>query len=305
MAAGAGGLVLLGLVLALGACKGTPAPSPTVSGTGKLAVLTTIYPLEYLAQRVGGQAVSVVNVVPAGVEPHDWEPSPRDMTAIQRAGLFIYNGAGFEPWAGRVVAALSPGRPVVVDATEGLSLRRGGQDGMVLDPHVWLDPLLYLKQGELVGAALTRADPANASVYAGNLEGLRRDLERLVEEMGGGLASCQRRTVVVPHAAFGYLAERFNLRQLPITGLSPEAEPSPGRLSQIAREVKEAGATYIFFETLVSPALAETIAREVGARTLVLNPLEGLTHQEAQAGKDYMTLMRENLANLRIALGCQ
>jgi zinc transport system substrate-binding protein len=301
-------LSLLFLGLALGACsRNAPAP-----GTAKVSVVTTLYPLEFLARRIGGDRVDVVNVVPPGVEPHDWEPSPRDIAAIQRARVFIHNGAGFEPWAARVVRDLPKNTPLVLQAAHGLSLmppasgdaEEGAASGG-LDPHVWLSPALFTRQAEQVQNALAKADPAGAQTYAANLDSLKAQLAALSDDMKRGVSSCARNTIVTSHAAFGYLAKELGLRQVFISGLSPESEPSPARLRQLVAEVKQLGVSYIFFETLVSPAVAQTLAREVGAKTLALNPLEGLTSEEIQAGQDYLMVMRSNLQNLRMALECR
>ncbi len=307
--------ILGGALLALGAAAcATDAGGPIPSG--QISVITTVYPLEYLARRIGGERVSVTNLTPPGSEPHTWEPSPADLASIQRAQVFIYNGAGFEPWAERVASELPEEGPVVVEASQGLGLHALPdaalhQDDTVehleggLDPHVWLDPLRYAQQGEKVKQALAQADPAGEATYAANLASLKEELELLDREMAQGLASCQRDTIVVSHAAFGYLTNRYGIHQLAISGLSPDVEPSPARLREIVEQVRAVGATHIFFETLVSPRVAETIAREVGAQTLVLNPLEGLTPEELQAGQDYFSIMRQNLANLRTALACR
>jgi len=300
--------VVLLVTLMLGACEtgSVPPSSPT-----KLMVITTLYPLEYLARSIGSGRVEVVNLVPPGVEPHDWEPSPQDIAIIRGASILIYNGSGFEPWAERVVASLSASGPLVVNATDGLALlsRRtddyGDDRETASDPHVWLDPRRYGEQAKLIVAALNTVDPPGKEIYQANLARFMERLERLEEEMQDGLAFCQRKAVVVSHAAFGYLTERYGLEQVAISGLSPEAEPSPARMREVIQKVRSLGTTHIFFESLASPAVARTVAREVGAQTLVLNPLEGLTSEELQRGEDYFTVMRKNLANLRTALACQ
>lgn len=299
-------LLLLGLVL--GACSSN-APA---AGAAKVSVVTTLYPLEFLARRIGGDRVDVVNVVPPGVEPHDWEPSPRDIAAIQRARVLIYNGAGFEPWAARVVRDLPKNGPLVIQATDGLPLMRPhsgeGEEGAASggpDPHVWLSPALFTREAEQVKNALAKADPAGAQTYAANLDSLKAQLAALSDDMKRGVSSCAQNTFVTSHAAFGYLAKELGLRQIFVSGLAPESEPSPARLRDLVSQVKQLGVNYIFFETLVSPAVAHTLAREVGAKTLALNPLEGLTSEEIQAGQDYFTVMRSNLQNLRMALQCR
>ncbi|MDO8749716.1 MAG: zinc ABC transporter substrate-binding protein [Dehalococcoidia bacterium] len=298
-------VLLATAALSLASCA-TPARKTPISP--KVTVVATFYPLQYLAQRIGGDRVEVTSLVPPGVEPHDFEPSPQNMAAVQRADIFLYNGAGLEPWADRVVAALPANGPAAVKATQGLALRNvtgNGDSKEGLDPHVWLDPRLYGQQAQLIHDAMVQADQAGTAVYDANLSNLQADLANLETEMRNGLASCRRDTIVSAHEAFGYMAERFGLRQLALAGLSPEVEPSPARMKELVQEVKDTGATYIFFESLTTPAVAEAIARETGAKTLEMNPLEGLTQDQLRAGEDYFTIMRQNLANLRTALDCK
>ena len=274
----------------------------------KMTVVATLYPLQYLAQRIGGDRMEVTVLVPTGVEPHDYDPSPKDMVAIQRAELFIYNGAGLEAFASRVVAGLPTDGPIVVNATQGLPMTTAsehGGEGNALDPHVWLDPYLYGQQAQLIHDALAQADQDGAAVYNANLSLLQDDLAKLEGEMSDGLASCSRNTMVTVHQAFGYMVERFDLIQIALAGLAPEEEPSPARMRQLIEEIELTGTTYIFFESLTTPAVAEAIARETGAKTLEMNPLEGLTKDQLSSGEDYFTIMRHNLANLRTALDCQ
>jgi zinc transport system substrate-binding protein len=288
--------------------------------TERLPVVASFYPLYEFARRVGGERVEVTTLVPPGVEPHDWEPSPRDVARLYQARLFVYNGAGLEPWVEKLLGGAPPSL-VAVNVTEKIPLRavdlprhhghheekaRGpAPAGRESDPHVWLDPVLAQSQVEAIRAALSRTDPAHAPAYDANARSLVAALAMLHRQYEQGLADCARREFVTSHAAFGYLATRYRLTMIPIMGVAPEAEPSPAELARIARTVRRHGIRYVFFETLVSPKLAETLAREVGARTLVLNPVEGVTAEEAAAGKDYLTLMRENLANLRTGLECR
>ncbi len=298
-------LLLAPAALALAACTTSAKQTGTPS---KITVVATFYPLQYLAQRIGGDRAKASGLVPPGAEPHDFEPSPQDMVAIQRGNLFIYNSAGLEPWASRVVASLPANGPVAVNATQGLPLRTAsahGGEGNDPDPHVWLDPRLYGQQAQLIHDAMVKADQPGGAVYDANLLNLQEDLTKLETEMRNGLASCRRNTIVSAHQAFEYMAERFGLRQLALAGLAPEVEPSPARMKELVQEIKDTGATYVFFESLTTPAVAQAVARETGAKTLVLNPLEGLTQDQLRAGDDYFTIMRQNLANLRAALECK
>ena len=294
--------VLAAVAVGLSACSTDAEPT---SGGANLRVVTSFYPMEFLVSRIGGDRIEVVSLMPAGVAAHDFEPSPQDVVSLHKADLFVYNGAGFEPWGERLVALLSKGSPTMVNATVGLDLivpedRGEGRR----DPHVWLDPQRYGEQASLIHAALMQVDPVGAVVYDANLARLKAELRKLGEEMEAGLVSCKHNAVVTSHAAFAYLTDRFGLQQLAIAGLSPEVEPSPARMKAVVELVHDMGTTHIFVEPLASSAVADTVAREIGAQTLVLNPLEGLTQDEVQAGDDYFTVMRKNLSNIRTALAC-
>jgi zinc transport system substrate-binding protein len=287
------------LTLAGGACASAP-PSSTTGVT----VVASFYPLAEAARRVGGATVAVDNLTPPGVEPHDLELSPKEIEAIATADVVLYLGQGFQP---AVEDALGVATGVRVDLLEGIPVRPGPDEGSgdsVTDPHVWLDPTLMSRIVGRVATALTKADPAGAAAFAANARTYRAELAALDEEFRTGLASCARDLIVTSHAAFGYLADRYGLRQEPISGLSPEAEPDPRRLAELADLVRANGVTTIFTEELVSPAVADALARETGATTAVLDPLESLTLAEAAAGEDYLSVMRRNLAALQRGLGC-
>jgi zinc transport system substrate-binding protein len=289
--------------LLLGGCS--PAAPPA-----KPLVVATVYPIWELTRQVAGEHASVVSLVPPGVEPHDWEPTPQDLAQVQRARALVYNGAGLEPWVERLLPDAAARGIIVVTASEGLPLVRAGADahghgGGAPDPHVWLDPALAQSMVEAIRGALTKMDPGNALAYAKNAQAFAAHLQGLDRAFAQGLRECARREVVVSHDAFGYLARRYRFTVVPVAGLSPAAEPTPSQLASIVRFARQRKVKYILFETLVSPRLAETLAREVGAQTLVLNPIEGLTREEAAAGKGYLSLMEDNLRTLRTALECR
>jgi zinc transport system substrate-binding protein len=291
------GLALLALACL---CAGCPPASPP---SAKPLVVATFYPLYEFSRQVAGDRADVVSLVPPGVEPHDWEPSPQDVIQVQKsARLLVYNGAGFEPWVDKLVTGAPGGSPVTVDTTRGLSLVAVGG---AVDPHVWLDPVLARAQVDAIRTGLERTDPANAAAYADNARRFGERLVQLDEAFSAGLRDCSSRDMFTSHTAFTYLARRYRLTQVPVMGLAPESEPSPAQLAAIATLARRRGARYIFFETLVSARLAEALAREVGARTLVLNPIEGLTREEAAAGKSYVDLMEANLGTLRTGLACR
>ena len=289
---------LLSLALVLLALAGCGPAAPPA----KPLVVATIYPLWEFARQVAGDRAEVVSLVPAGVEPHDWEPAPRDVSQIQRAAVFVHTGTGLDGWAEKLLADLTGRRGVVVNARGGLGLLTVGG---VTDPHVWLDPTLARVQVLAIAGGLELADPAGRAVYSENVKAFIARLDALDLEFAAGLADCARREIVTSHAAYAYLARRYRLTQVPVMGLAPEAEPSPADLAAIVRTARRLKVTHVFYETLVSPRLAETLSREIGATPLPLNPIEGVSPAEAAAGTSYLELMRANLANLRTALGCR
>jgi zinc transport system substrate-binding protein len=277
------GLISLLALAALTGCSDSASQSET-------SVVTSFYPLAWAAEQVAPRGVTVENLTPAGVEPHDLELTPRGVEDLHDADLVLYLGDGFQP----AVEDAVEGDAKALDLLKGQTLRPGGADGV--DPHVWLDPMRLAAITRRVAAALGDRAAAAPAV---------EKLDALDARFRTGLADCKRRELVTSHAAFGYLADAYGLRQVALTGLSPEAEPSPRALERLVREVERSGATTVFFETLVSPRLAETVAREAGVGTAQLDPLEGLTKEEVAAGADYVSVMRSNLAALRKALGCR
>jgi zinc transport system substrate-binding protein len=256
--------------------------------SGKERVVAAFYPLAFATQEISGDKVDVVNVTPAGAEPHDLEVTPSTVRELRGADLVLLLGHGFQP---QLEKAAGKGDSVLLLLdTPGLQRYPNG------DPHVWLDPIRFSLIVKRIGQTLQAPGPTQRLVA--QLQGLDRGYRR-------GLAHCARREIVTSHEAFAYLGERYGLRQVAITGLTPEAEPSPRDLEHVVSIVRKTHATTIFFETLVSPRIAETVADETGAKTAVLNPIEGLKPDEAKAGENYFTVMRSNLAHLRAALGCR
>ena len=271
----------------LGAGAGCRGSGPS-SSHGKEKVVAAFYPLAFAAKEIGDGNVDVINLTPAGAEPHDLDVSPRDVADVRTADLVLLLGHGFQP---QLEDAAGGGKKVLrLLDTPGLNRFPNG------DPHVWLDPLRYALIVKRIGTAL------HASAQAERLVARLRALDL---EYRRGLAHCARREIVTSHEAFAYLGQRYGLRQIAITGLSPEAEPAPQDLRNVVELVRRTHATTIFFETLVSSRIAETVARETGAKTAVLNPIEGLKPGEEQRGEDYFSIMRSNLAHLRVALGCR
>ncbi|MEU8333110.1 metal ABC transporter substrate-binding protein [Micromonospora sp. NPDC048839] len=277
----------------------------------RVDVVAAFYPLQFVAERVGGDAVRVTNLAKPGAEPHDLELNPSQVGQVSEAELIVYL-KGFQPAVDDAVAQNGGDRAFdvtsvqpLLDATAGGHDHEGEEghteDSGGKDPHVWLDPTRLAGIGDQLAQRLGKADADHAADYTARAAALRADLTALDGEFRHGLATCQRREIVTSHAAFGYLADRYQLDQVGITGLSPDVEPSPQRLAHVIEEAKEHQATTIFFETLVSPKVAETIAGQVGAKTAVLDPIEGLA---AGSDGDYLSVMRTNLRTLQTALGC-
>jgi zinc transport system substrate-binding protein len=297
------GTILIAIVGLASACS----LSRDSSAGGRVSVVANFYPLYEAARRVGGDRVEVKNLTRAGAEPHDLELSPKQVDEILDARLVLYMGSSFQPAVEKVVKDRHTG--VTVDALAALSskLRRMPNDGSEkgTDPHLWLDPVLMARIVDEVRGAMMRVDPSGAPTFERNARRYRSEIEALDRRFREGLGHCSRRVIVTSHAAFGYLAARYGLVQEPIAGFSPEAEPDPKRLAGLADLVRREGVTTIFTEELVSPRVADTLAREAGVRTGVLNPLEGLTSDELARGEDYVSVMEKNLATLRAALGCR
>lgn len=295
------------------AAPGASGAAPTAAASGALTVSTSFYPIQYLVQAIGGEHVAVTSVTPTNVEPHDFELSPKDVTALSASSLVLYV-SGFQPSLDDALAQISG--PTVVDLSGSVDLvhhdgvEEEHEDGAAgaahdhgagaPDPHFWLDPVRMQAAAKAVEAALAQADPAHADAYAANLDTLNATLTDLDTSYSTGLGHCERTTFVTSHAAFGYLADRYSLTQASISGVDPESEPSPAELAEVKKVVESTGTTTIFTEELVSPETAQAVAAETGAQTRVLSPIES-----APEDGDYAGAMRTNLEELRTALSCQ
>ncbi|SEL75610.1 zinc transport system substrate-binding protein [Blastococcus sp. DSM 46786] len=284
------------------------------AGEGQLSVLAGFYPLQWAAERVGGERVSVTSATPPGAEPHDLELTPQDVAAISEADLVVHV-EGFQPGLDEAVASEAADAAWDAGQAADLSLTTAGEDdhahegeeehaeeGASVDPHFWLDPTRLADVVDALAERLTELDPDGADTYAGNAAALRADLEALDTEMQEALSGCAVGTLVTGHDAFGYLGDRYGLDVVGINGLSPTQEPSAAQLAAITELVADRGITTVYTETLVDPAVAETVAAEAGVQTAVLDPLEGLTDESA--GGDYLEVMRANLVTLQEGQNC-
>jgi zinc transport system substrate-binding protein len=271
----------------------------------KLKVVASFYiPYEF-TKNVGGERVEVKNLVPAGAEPHDFEPSPADIRAIEEAHVFVYNGAGMESWVERVLSAVkNREKLIVIEMTKGLPLRKVEDEELEFDPHAWTDPILVKDMAKNIQEGLIAADSAGSSLYTDNTKAFQAKLDALDAQIREGLKACRLRDFIISHRFMDYFAARYNLTAHALSGLEP-SEPTPQRLAELIRLGREKGIKYIFAERSDALKALEVLARELGAQILTLNTGHSLTAEEERAGKNYLTLMSENLKNLRIGLECR
>ena len=289
--------LLLGPILAGCTSDGNAA----ASAGGRLRVEASFYPLQWVAEQVGGSEVTVANLTASGAEPHDLELTPRDVATLGDADLVLYL-SDFQPAVDGAVATSGATAFDVAPAARLDRTRSGESADRQVDPHFWLDPTRLRDVATAVGAELARIDPGHAGSYRANARALAGRLDQLDREFDGVLADCQARQLVTSHQAFGYLAQRYGLEQVAVAGLSPGQEPSARQLARVARLVERDRVRTVYVEPLASPAVARTVAREAGARTAVLDPIEGLT--DSSAGSDYLSIMRADLGVLRTGQPC-
>lgn len=303
-------LVMLFMILGL-MVSGCGSEQKSTESSDKLVVYTSFYTMSDFAKKIGGDRIEVVTLVPPGVEPHDWEPSTSDLVQLEKAKIFIYNGAGLEHWVEKVVSSLKNEKLVLVETAKNIPIENasgghshGGKEehSHGADPHVWLNPLNAKEQMKMIRDGLSQVDPKNKEYYEANYQKYAQEAEALDQEISEMLKALPKREIVVSHAAFGYFCERYGLEQIALRGISPEEEPAPARMAEVIDLVKNNGIKVIFFEEMVSPKVSEVIAKETGAKTAMLNPLEGLNEEEAKQGADYFSVMRRNAQEIKKAL---
>jgi zinc transport system substrate-binding protein len=309
---GAAGLALAaaGMLAACGdnsSTSGTGATS-TATSSDQVKVAAAFYPIEELVRQVGGTSVDVVDLTPPGGEPHDLELTPGQVEQLQSADVVFYLGRGFQPSVEKVIRSL-PASVVKVDLLDSVELLpltpdSGDTTGNV-DPHVWVDPANMTAMTEVVRSTLASTDQASADYVSANAARYSATLADLDRAYATELQNCAGRTFVTTHRAFAYLAHRYDLTQIPIAGISPDAEPDPKSLEAVATAAKKYGVSVVFFEAQVPKRLAETIAREIGATTDSLDPVETITKDSLAAGATYSSIMQANLASLVKALDCK
>jgi zinc transport system substrate-binding protein len=277
----------------------------TNTANKKLQVTASFYPMYFFASQIGGDKADVMSITPAAAEPHDYEPTTQDVVRINQSNMLVLNGGKLEPWGDKIKDQLQGTNTLIVTAGNGLANKQLTENGQTIqDPHIWLDPILAKKEVSVIEQGFEKIDPADKTYFQANAKKLENDLDILNAEYKAGLSSCQKNDFVTSHAAFGYLAATYGINQIAISGVSPDEEPSSQKLAEVANLVKQKDIKIIFFESLVSPKLSETIASETGAKTMVLDPIEGITSNDLKAGHTYLTVMRDNLAALQDALQC-
>ena len=286
--------IIFTLIFSLSGCS----TSQPQANTNSIQIAASFYPEAFLAEQIGGDFVSVYSIIPFGVEPHDFEPSPSDISHITNSKLFLYHGADLDLWASRIAAELDTNKIAVLKASDSVELKSG-------DPHFWLDPVLMRKIADSVLEKLISVDPVNRSSYEKNAEALHAKLSALNDDFINGLKDCRVRDVATSHNAFSYMARAYSFTPLSISGISPNVEPSVKDMQNLISILKTKNIHYVTFETLSSARISQTIADEVGAQSLVLNPIEGLTTAENNNGEDYISLMNKNLQTLRTAMECK
>lgn len=291
-------------------CSGTGGKS---GDSGKIDIYASFYPMYFLASEIAGDKATVTSMVPAGAEPHDWEPTPKFAAELNKADMLIYNGAGMESWMENILPIIDNDNIRIVDASKGIELLKAeehegeanekGHEHGIYDPHIWVSPKRLAQQAQTVYEAIKELDPQNAGYYETNMKELVERLNKLDVDIRDSVKSFKSNVIVVSHEAFGYFANDYGLRQIAIRGVNPQDEPSPAEMAKLVQICRENNVRYVFFEKLTSPKLSDTLAREVGGDTLVLNDAAGLSEEDLKSGKDYISVMYENLENLKKALG--
>ncbi|HEX9079164.1 MAG TPA: metal ABC transporter substrate-binding protein [Desulfuromonadaceae bacterium] len=298
--------------------KETPASAPAQK---KLVVVTTLFPLYDFARTIGGDKAEVTLILPPGVEPHSFEPRPEDAARVTGADLFVFTNEYMEPWAVKFVRGLNAPNVTLVDSSKGVTFLRAvaGEEGEeehgaaghhhhagTMDPHIWLDFGNAQIMVDNIAAAMCAKDPADKAYYLANAAACKAELKKLDDDYRKGLSSCAKRVFLHGgHFAFGYLAHRYGLRYESAAAVNADAEPTPAQLIELVKQVKANGLKYVYSEELLSPRVAEMIARESGASVLLLHGAHNISRDDFAKGVTFISLMRRNLANLRTGLECK
>lgn len=294
--------------IGLSACGNQTKDSATKNE--KIQVMTTFYPMYEFTKQVVGDKGKVELLIPAGTEPHDFEPSAKDLAKIADSDAFVYNSPELETWTKDLSSSIDKKQTTIIEAAKGITLEEGSEGGHdheaegesheehehdhELDPHVWLDPVLAIKEVETIRDQLSKKYPQDKAAFTKNAADYIKQLSELDQEYQTAFKDATNKTFVTQHAAFGYLAKQYGLTQEAISGVSPDQEPSPARVSELKQYVDEHQVKVIYFEENATSKVAETLSKETGVRLAVLNPLESLTEKQLKAGENYLTVMQEN-----------
>ncbi|TRZ38969.1 zinc ABC transporter substrate-binding protein [Niallia circulans] len=303
------GIVLAAAVTLLSGC-GAQDVQTNNDGDKQLKIMTSFYPMYEFTKQIAGNQADVELLIPSSTEPHDWEPTPKDIKKVHDADLFIYNSEYMETFVPTIEAAAEDEGTVFVEASQGIALMEGLEEeeehhdeeeehhhdhSHEMDPHVWLSPALAMKEVETITASLIESDPTHEDEYKNNSESYLKELSALDSEYKEKLALVSKKEMITQHAAFGYLAHDYGLEQIAIAGLSPEQEPSAAKLAELKTFASEHDINVIYFEEAASPKVAETLANEIDAKTTVLNTLELVNEEDQKNGLDYISIMKNNL----------
>lgn len=313
------GLLLIGTVLLsvlLTACGSQE--KKEASSNDKIQVMTTFYPMYEFTKQVVGNKGDVELLIPAGTEPHDFEPSAKDLAKISDSDVFVYNSPELETWTDDLTNTIDTKKTAIIQASKEITLMDGAEHDHEeahedhdaeeheehghdheLDPHIWLDPVLAIKEVETIRDQLSKKYPDDKAEFEKNAANYIEELKTLDKEYQAAFKDAKNKTFVTQHAAFGYLAKQYGLTQEAIAGISPDQEPSPSRLSELKHYVDDHQVKVIYFEENASSKVAETLSKETGVKLEVLNPLESLTNKQIKDGEDYVSVMRENLTALK------
>lgn len=281
-----------------------------IGNKGKPVIATSFYPMYDFAKKIGGEEVEIFCMIPAGMEVHDWEPTPRDMARLQKADALIYNGAGMEHWIPAILETLRGKDIQILETSRGIPLCEGGcceghhdhshhDHAGNLDPHVWLAPQNARQQMTRICELLVTLDPENRAVYEGRLEKYSQECEALDEEFRQMAEKMPNRNILVTHAAFAYLCKAYGFHQVALEGTVASSDPEPARMAEIIRFAREHQISVIYRESTSASKVAEALAKEIDGRVAVLDPLEKLSQERQAAGEDYFSVMRQNLRALR------
>ncbi len=299
-----GGLLILAIIVS-GCMSSTQSSIDTRKNGGKLGVIASFYPMYDFAKNVGGDQIDVKSLIPAGVEPHEYDPTPSDIMALERAQLFILNGVIEDSWAPKLIAGLDNKALKVVDTSEGIALVASmDADEPGNDPHLWIDPVLAEKQVAAIRDSFIEADPLGKDIYAANAAAYIQKLKELDGQFRSTMASCKKKDILITHATLAYFCKEYGCNQVPIEGVNAEGEPTPAVVAAIIDQAREKNITVVFVEKLFNPKTAEVIAGEIHGKVAVFNSVHGLTEEEQKSGEDYLSQMRENINAIKQNLDC-